>query len=216
MAIAMKAPVLPAETTACASPSSTAATAFQRLEPLPWRNAWLALISMPMAFSAGTTSLTALWRADSGPAARQAGRRRRGSGSAHPAAARGDVDAFDHDVGGVRRRPSRRWKERDRRSCGVIVLSVPIAWPQSADHSPARRGKPNRFQGESGPATLWVCQPLSGDWARRADSAATYCAMPARSAREARLTPSTIAAPAPLPAPRAPAVDAPAYASRRP
>jgi len=68
--IAIRAPVLPAETQTSASPFLTASIAlhiddFQR----PWRNAWLGLSSMRTAISHGKNSLTAAslgWRSMTG------------------------------------------------------------------------------------------------------------------------------------------------------
>ena len=63
--MAIRAPVLPAETTAWASPSRTASMAFQRLEPLPRRSAVAGFSSLAMTSS--------VWRTSQ--AARAAGRR---------------------------------------------------------------------------------------------------------------------------------------------
>ncbi len=46
--IAIRAPVLPAESAACASPWRRDSTAFHRLEPLPRRRAWAGFSSMAM------------------------------------------------------------------------------------------------------------------------------------------------------------------------
>ena len=53
--IAMKAPVLPAETATSASPFCTASMASHRLVPLPRRKAWLGLSLMPTVVSVWTT-----------------------------------------------------------------------------------------------------------------------------------------------------------------
>jgi len=57
--IAIRAPVLPAETTPPASPVFTASTAFHRLEPLPRRMAWAGFSSMATTFSVWRISATA-------------------------------------------------------------------------------------------------------------------------------------------------------------
>ncbi len=57
--MAMRAPVLPAETAALASPARIASTAFHRLVPLPRRSAWAGLSSMPMTRSVWRISLAA-------------------------------------------------------------------------------------------------------------------------------------------------------------
>ena len=54
-AMAMSAPVLPAETAAWACPFCTASSASHIDEPLPRRNAWLGLSSMLMAVLVCTT-----------------------------------------------------------------------------------------------------------------------------------------------------------------
>ena len=56
--IAINAPVLPAETTAAASPAFTASMAFQRLEPLPRRIAVAGFSSMATTFSVCRISQT--------------------------------------------------------------------------------------------------------------------------------------------------------------
>ena len=53
--MAMKAPVLPAETATSASPLCTASMASHRLEPLPRRSAWLGLSVMLMESAVWTT-----------------------------------------------------------------------------------------------------------------------------------------------------------------
>ena len=50
-AIAMRAPVLPADTAACASPFCTASSASHMLVPLPRRTAWLGLSSIAISVS---------------------------------------------------------------------------------------------------------------------------------------------------------------------
>jgi hypothetical protein len=57
--IAMRAPVLPLDTAARASPSRTACTQFQRLEPLPRRKACAAFSSEAITLSVWRTSQTA-------------------------------------------------------------------------------------------------------------------------------------------------------------
>ncbi len=58
--MAIRAPVLPPETAAWASPSFTASTAFHRLEPLPRRRAWAAFSSAAITLSQPRTSQAAL------------------------------------------------------------------------------------------------------------------------------------------------------------
>ena len=64
----IRAPVLPPDTAAAASPRFTASTVFQRLDPLPRRKATVGFSSLVMTWSVWRTSAaarTAGWRASS-------------------------------------------------------------------------------------------------------------------------------------------------------
>ena len=60
--MAIRAPVLPAETTAPASPVLTASMAFHRLEPLPRRMAWAGFSSIATTLSVWRISQTSAVR----------------------------------------------------------------------------------------------------------------------------------------------------------